>query len=1107
MALVIAYTLSSGPLAFGLAEALKFALFVLTTIGLSNCGPLVHKDFTEAELGWYNEDLGITKNEFIKVLSDGFKTNIGSTSYERKLVAPGNPYFMTKDNNYSDCGVIMLYPYDSVHALTDYSFASFNKKQPPTIDGNQFVDFTWPPGDWSRILYLNTFFDTDLDESDKHPLIEKIATVTDDGITDDGSLWYEFTSKLTKSDRDRVEDERTTVYPDSVPHPRLHAYLVKTGESKVNFAVTSWTAIPEKWTRNLIPYTITVTEENDPHITPGPDSTLQTFFPTGTILSPEFEQMLINNATAKDDCTDQKDLIITTNLLDLLDKKTGHLGIGPNNVTLTTQDFSGNIGTATVIVTVEDTIPPDIHPVENVGVMLKDNVYSISGNDLFGGNYPNDGDEPLLEEPITFDLGTLNPLSSCYITQNPDNSCKEFDFPVGKTTINWEIADLKDNISKTTQEVHVRNIVNNPSKAIPDSIKVAKGTTTEIKIHGEDADHDALKFILKKNPSLGKLSAGVDATFQNRYSIAGTITDMSHFESQTRKSQFNQLYDFYMTTFFNDRQVLEIEPTDKSILRLYSRDLDVNVKWLRGFADLSNFNVIIDELKEEKIVICCSGMSYLTFNITDRSTATPIKMKSGGSIDTGQDGNFNYELKKPDEQITFIPQPDKKRILVLGSVDGLLDIIDLSSYDIQPSEIIGDIPNREYHTRIGRNLDHFWDKSRDKDYDEWKKYQYDTNAFTIVDWNADKIYFIKYSLKEGTKGTFTIDNDAIDLSRFDFKDPQDFDTGSGFDESSTGDRYDYYMYVLDNDNGKFVLWQLTCLKYVCDPDISKKINPKGFAGWDPRSTKISTAQMIDTSDALMMYHWDEKKLWVMLAKIMSEGNDGLKLYEVDRWDLTAMRNAKINPLYEPNGFVYKGETSDHYLIEIGDSKTANTKLIKLLMSSKYTVKSLPNEVGADFVKISAIDADIDGFFYLGDKTGLSKFNVRGDLENHSINKNQVVDVVVAKDSIFSIEKNYNFGKIQGKLELNRWNYYIMQYDKNLNLGATYPIGYDRSILYGGQPFGQDWSYVSRLAYDPVTERLAYLTVEGIYLLDPNSELVAGENPVRIAEQIPLNQYT
>jgi len=328
------------------------------------------------------------------------------------------------------------------------------------------------------------------------------------------------------------------------------------------------------------------------------------------------------------------------------------------------------------------------------------------------------------------------------------------------------------------------------------------------------------------------------------------------------------------------------------------------------------------------------------------------------------------------------------------------------------------------------------------------------------------------------------------------------------------------MYVLDNDNGKFVLWQLTCLKYVCDPDMSKKINPKGFAGWDPRSTKISTAQMIDTFDddpycksgecswdALMMYHWDEKKLWVMLAKIMSEGNDGLKLYEVDRWDLTAMRNAKINPLYEPNGFVYKGETSDHYLIEIGDSKTANTRLIKLLMSSKDTVKSLPNEVGADFVKISAIDADIDGFFYLGDKTGLSKFNVRGDLENHSINKNQVVDVVVAKDSIFSIEKNYNFGKIQGKLELNRWNYYIMQYDKNLNLGATYPIGYDRSILYGGQPFGQDWSYVSRLAYDPVTERLAYLTVEGIYFLDPNSELVAGENPVIIAEQIALNQYT
>ncbi|RIH66069.1 HYR domain-containing protein [Mariniphaga sediminis] len=123
-----------------------------------------------------------------------------------------------------------------------------------------------------------------------------------------------------------------------------------------------------------------------------------------------------------------------------LDKQTfGCADAGPNNVTVTVTDPSGNTGTCTAVVTVKDTFPPVFEPVADIQLEVEPGVTETAIN------YPDIvvTDNCTLEPQLTEGLG-------------PDGL-----FPLGTTTETWATSDPAGNMATVSFTVTV-TAINSP---------------------------------------------------------------------------------------------------------------------------------------------------------------------------------------------------------------------------------------------------------------------------------------------------------------------------------------------------------------------------------------------------------------------------------------------------------------------------------------------------------------------------------------------------------------------------------------------------------------------------------------------------------------------
>ncbi|RIH66068.1 HYR domain-containing protein [Mariniphaga sediminis] len=123
-----------------------------------------------------------------------------------------------------------------------------------------------------------------------------------------------------------------------------------------------------------------------------------------------------------------------------LDKQTfGCADAGPNNVTITVTDPSGNTGTCTAVVTVKDTFPPVFEPVADIQLEVEPGVTETAIN------YPG---------IVVTDNCTLEPQLSEGL--GPDGL-----FPLGTTTETWVASDPAGNMATVSFTVTVA-VINSP---------------------------------------------------------------------------------------------------------------------------------------------------------------------------------------------------------------------------------------------------------------------------------------------------------------------------------------------------------------------------------------------------------------------------------------------------------------------------------------------------------------------------------------------------------------------------------------------------------------------------------------------------------------------
>jgi len=529
---------------------------LVALIGIPECGSLMidktkkssESDFF-ADVGTYLTYKEITKPEF---------SGPNANSYSVTLKAYGNPDFTTVDPietsaKHYECGVFVAYPKDGVNrGDTIQTFTTLGTiAHIPPFEINMVTGDIPDAGRFFKDEVIDTNINTIGHElvgvvtSEKHSRVNNLEVNTKN---------LEAKKYLLEVDRDRilkaVKDLQTDLaknygtYKMDTYHREDRSYDIfflkeQKDPHKIGFSGSLWT-VHAKAGHSLSNVYVTVKEDIIPTIIPPDRIKLEKTFPDGAYVPKSFEQRIIDSSTPLDDCTESNQMKVTTDLYSHLNSQ-GRLPSGETIINLYTADRWGNEGTAKASVLVLDTIPPDIHPMSPLGVLITPGTDGIHGDIIMAPNYPDLGDPVLMAEPFTFDLGSFNPHVECFVGEQ---SCDQYEFQIGTTNVMWEVTDTVDNKNSIPQEIRVREIgVNNLPSGLPRSIDVAKGILTEIVVGANDADGDKLQFKLDKAPLLGGLRVDDNAIFQNRFISEGTVNDFASFEI-IRQEGINELSEF-----------------------------------------------------------------------------------------------------------------------------------------------------------------------------------------------------------------------------------------------------------------------------------------------------------------------------------------------------------------------------------------------------------------------------------------------------------------------------------------------------------------------------------------------------------------------------------
>lgn len=210
--------------------------------------------------------------------------------------------------------------------------------------------------------------------------------------------------------------------------------------------------------------------------------------------------------------------------------------LGNWDIPITVTDRVGNVTTDTMRIVVEDTIPPDILPLDAVGIPVADGTTVINFVDPgvgcvgylcegFPANY-------YLYPPVYFDFASITPDVECFVDNvlNVDLvPCTVAQLPVNDVSlITWNIADPSGNVTEITQEVFVReNSFNQVPTVMDVNVTIGQNNQVQIPLSGNDADYDPLNFNIINQPSNGNLDAQIEPIFQTRFTTSGMIRSAS----------------------------------------------------------------------------------------------------------------------------------------------------------------------------------------------------------------------------------------------------------------------------------------------------------------------------------------------------------------------------------------------------------------------------------------------------------------------------------------------------------------------------------------------------------------------------------------------------
>ena len=122
---------------------------------------------------------------------------------------------------------------------------------------------------------------------------------------------------------------------------------------------------------NEMAHNISVIDSKPPDTSvPIPLGPLQAVLPGGAIIPPDYENTIKNTVMARDPCIKIDIITKTTNFASIIDVNTGLIPQGVHPVEVISRDSHGNFDSTTVNVVVEDTIPPEIFPVNIIGIKV-----------------------------------------------------------------------------------------------------------------------------------------------------------------------------------------------------------------------------------------------------------------------------------------------------------------------------------------------------------------------------------------------------------------------------------------------------------------------------------------------------------------------------------------------------------------------------------------------------------------------------------------------------------------------------------------------------------------------------------------------------------------
>ncbi len=223
------------------------------------------------------------------------------------------------------------------------------------------------------------------------------------------------------------------------------------------------------------------------------------------------------------------------------------LELGVHELPVAATDRSGNRVETTVTVVVQDSIPPDVLPPEDVGITAPAGAATVpfTGTDAAGDpigclTWRCEGDPPgyQLYPPVSFDFASLEPIIGCTVSNSlypTPEPCAGADLAVGEhNTVTWTLTDTSGNTSTVAQLAVVRAAgTNRPPSVSGGSFTVPADVTVEVPLSARDPDLDPLSFRVTVLPRHGDLDAQAEAIFQTRFATSGVVRRATSFARLT----------------------------------------------------------------------------------------------------------------------------------------------------------------------------------------------------------------------------------------------------------------------------------------------------------------------------------------------------------------------------------------------------------------------------------------------------------------------------------------------------------------------------------------------------------------------------------------------